>query len=282
MRKLLFSCWPFLIVMCFNTNADIPNPIPNNQSVSVSIDFDGDAKGDVLYRDTNSNAWTVHSMDSASPRFTSSVDGMTVITSWQYNGAGDFDGDGYSDVIIRNATSGSWYMYKLQNNSIVSRGYVGIENAEEVAVQAVADFNNDGFDDVLLRNEVTGTWLMNLLQDRTIIDTISPAMSQVLSWNIVGVKDFDGNASSDILIRNASSGTWYIYLYENTDISSRGYISALTSDLSDVVQATGDFNGDGKNDVLMRNSTSGAWSVAYMNGRTPYETSAIDVFTSKQ
>ncbi len=242
---------------------------------AIRSDLNGDGFADMVYRDSESRQWSIHLMNEEQATVTDNVSGMSAVESWQYNGTGDFNGDGNEDIIIRNANSGQWYIYNFNGASIVSRGYVGIESASLVEVQAVADFDLDGKSDVLLRNVETGEWSISLISTRSVTSVLSPPMSTVTSWNIVDAVDFDGNGSSDILIRNSISGAWYIYLYTATNITSRGYISSLTSDLNDQIQGVGDFDGDGASDVLLRNTQSGAWSMIIMNGRAPKSTPAV-------
>ena len=49
-----------------------------------------------------------------------------------------------------------------------------------------------------------------------------------------------------------------------TTIASQGDLGVITSDW--VIQGTGDYNGDGKADILWRNSTSGDVYIWLMNG----------------
>lgn len=238
-------------------------------------DFDNDSRADMLYRGETDLTWRMDLMNGSTVLESLVPSGMSTCCGWLFNGVGDFNGDGNDDVIIRNTQSGNWYIYNLDKNSVISRGYVAIEDAVKVGVQAIADFNNDGLADVLLRNEETGEWTMSLLNNRNIISEISPAMSQVLSWNIVDANDFDGNGSADILIRNSSSGAWYIYLYDSLDITTRGYISTMTTDLDNEVKAVADYDGDGKSDVLFRNRLTGQWEIVFMDGRTPISTTEV-------
>lgn len=250
------------------------DPLVNESSGSLGTkaDFNGDGFADMIYRDTTSNQWSIHLMNEEQATVTDNVSGMSVVTSWQYNGTGDFNGDGNDDIVIRNAVSGQWYIYNFNGSNIVSRGYVGIESASLVEVRAVADFNLDQRDDVLLRNVETGEWSMSLINNRSVTSVLFPPMSRVTSWDIVDAADFDSNGSPDILIRNSSSGSWYIYLYNSTSITNRGYITSLTSDLDEPVQGVADFDGDGASDLLLRNSDSGNWTMILMNGLSPKST----------
>ena len=252
-------------------------------SDATQEEFNGDGNGDILYRSTEDLTWRLDLINNASVTNSYPMSAMSSCCGWLFNGAGDFNNDGTSDVIIRNVTSGRWYIYNINTDSVIDRGYVAIEDATVIAVQAVADFNQDGYADVLLRNENTGEWNMTLLQNRTIINEITPPMSQVLTWSVVDAQDFDGNGSPDILIRNSVSGAWYLYLYSGTDITLRSYIrTILPTDLNEEVQAVADFDGDGSADVLLRNLTTNDWSMVLMNGLTPTSITVLDINDSSK
>lgn len=263
-------------------NDGVGNNTDSTPFIANLVDFDADGIEDILYRSAESLEWRMDQMNSASIKASSAIDGMSSCCGWLFNGAGDFNGDGRSDVIIRNVRSGQWYIYNLDGSEIISRGYVPIESAIYIGVQAVADFNNDGYSDVLLRNENTGEWTMSLLNNRTVLQEFSPPMSQVLSWEVVDAKDYDGNGSDDILIRNTSSGAWYLYLYEGTNIISRGYMSTMPSDLKEQIQAVADFDGDGSYDVLLRNTDNRIWTIIHLAGRSVKSTITPSFDTSSE
>ena len=72
--------------------------------------------------------------------------------------------------------------------------------------------------------------------------------------------DYDGDGRSDLLWRNVGPGTatgaLYVWLMSGKDIASSTYLDPIESDW--VVQKVGDFNGDGKSDILWRNMQPGA------------------------
>ena len=86
------------------------------------------------------------------------------------------------------------------------------------------------------------------------------------SWAIAGTGDFNADGKSDILWHN-SNGDTSIWLMT----ASGTQVQVLsTTDLGVVptswnVAVTGDFNGDGKSDILWRN-TNGDTSIWFMNG----------------
>jgi hypothetical protein len=67
-------------------------------------DFNGDFKGDILWRNTNGDVYLWNS-NSGSTGFAGQDLGV-VPSSWQIQEVGDFNGDGKADILWRNTTNG--------------------------------------------------------------------------------------------------------------------------------------------------------------------------------
>src|SRR2546426_1190980 len=88
------------------------------------------------------------------------------------------------------------------------------------------------------------------------------------AWQVKGVGDFDGDGKADIVWRNSSSGQNYLYPMDGTTIKpTEGYLRTVT-DLDWQIVAVGDYDGDGKSDLLWRNASTGQNYLYPMDGTT--------------
>ena len=168
----------------------------------------------------------------------------------------DFNGDGRDDLLWRSTNGG------ISNWLATSTG--GFNNNDANALTQVdtyweilgsGDFNGDGRDDVLWISDASelSNWLATPSGGFAVND--SHAFSQTSTQqNPAGIGDFNGDGRDDILWRNAATGAltdWLGSAAGSFTINDGNALQQVPIDWQ--VAGTGDFNGDGRDDVLWRN-----------------------------
>jgi hypothetical protein len=138
-----------------------------------SADFNGDGMTDILWQNTATGQRAIWLMNGIQNGFqpTAIVDLGWVDLNWSIAGTGDFNGDGMTDILWQNITTGQralWLMNGIQNGfqptAIVDLGWVDLN----WLIVGAGDFNGDGMTDILWQKTTDGQralWLMNGIQN---------------------------------------------------------------------------------------------------------------------
>ena len=240
------------VLLSFQSNQALQQP-------AVQNDFNGDGRSDILWRDDNGSLFNWLATGNGAFASNAGNFATTVATDRQVAGTGDFNGDGISDILWRQDVTGRLVDWLGTSNG----GFV--DNSQNfsssipasVHIIGIGDFNGDNRDDILLRNDA-GLLFNWLGQANGTFANNTSNFSTVVSgeWRAIGTGDFNHDGRDDILWRQ--DGTGHLLDWLGT---ANGGFSTNTSNFDSSVPSsihfagTGDFNGDGFDDILWRDDS---------------------------
>ena len=230
--------------------------LPNSWQVVGTGDFNGDHRDDVLWR-RDDGAFTEWLGQADGGFVSNDANAWAVVpTSWQVAGTGDFNGDHRDDVLWRRADGAFTEWLGQENGGFVSNDtHAWAILPTSWHIVGTGDFNGDGRDDIAWRRDdgaftnwlgqASGGFVSNDANAWTMLPT---------SWRVVGTGDFNGDNRDDIIWRR-SDGAFTEWLGQaNGAFVSNDLKVWIMLPTSWQVATTGDFNGDGRDDIAWRNS----------------------------
>ena len=260
----------------------------NGNKIVGSGDFDGDGKQEFLIK-SNWGLGLVGQGSNGRLTLLSSRTTNSWMGYWRLGlndkiaGVGDFNGDGKDEFVItsnwgigiikKNGSSFTSLVAKPKDTWFGSWRYNASVNSGKDKIAGIGDFNGDGKDDILITSswgigilKLYGSSLTSLVAKPN--DTWFGAWRYNASVNsgkdkIAGIGDFDGNNKADVLV-TSSWGIGILKLYgssmtsmlakpKDTWFGAWRYNASVNSG-KDSIEGIGDFDNNGKDDILIKSS----------------------------
>jgi RHS repeat-associated protein len=247
-------------------------------------DFDGDGKTDLAVANTTGNTVSIFrntGISTGSVSFATKIDYATGSNPYSIS-AGDFDGDGKTDLAIVNSGSNTVSIYLNTSTGVGSISFAAkIDYATGATPYSVStgDFDGDGKADLAVANSGSNTVSVFL---NTSIGVGSISFATKMDYTTgslpywVSIGDLDNDGKSDLAV--ASYGSSKVSLFRNTStgIGSLSFAAKIdyTTGSNPSSVSVGDLDGDGKADLavanyagntvsLLRNTSTGAGSMSF-------------------
>ena len=202
---------------------------------------------------------------------------------WHIVGTGDFNGDGKTDFLWVNVSDQTMQIWGMNGGRVQSRMTVVAENgspehsAAPWHIVGTGDFTGDGKADILWVNVSDGSmqiWAMDggrVTGRLTVVAENGKPEHSAAPWHIVGTGDFTGNGKADILWVNASDRTMQIWAMDGGRVTGRVTVAAENGTPEHsappwTIVRVGDFNRDGKADILWLNTSDRTMQIWMMDG----------------
>jgi len=196
-------------------------------------DFNGDASSDILLQQGSGGPVEIAFLKTSVTDPVGKVDAISAVTApsgtgWNAISAGDFNGDGNSDILWQNSTTGAIDV-SLMNGASGTPTSVGTADAGFTAI-GTGDFNGDGKSDILFYNSTThqaDIWLMNGTTKVADSGPINAPTTPAVTYTLTGAEDVNKDGFSD-LVWTGSPG--YLVATEMTGTSNT--VSVLNQNIT--------------------------------------------------
>ncbi len=184
---------------------------------------------------------------------------------------GDFSGDGMFDLVWQHQTDGLISLWRMNRTLMIggetfNPGRVPDTNWKIVGT---GDFNGDAHPDLLWHHQTQGwvsAWLMNGANQVSGLSLVPDRVADT-NWRIVATGDFNRDGHRDIIWQHQTDGRISAWLMNGTRLASGVLLTPdRVADTNWKIVGAGDFNQDGRTDLVWHNQATGYLSIWLMDG----------------
>jgi hypothetical protein len=257
--------------------------VPLGSAILGNGDYDGDGNADLLTRDDATTAVSVQRLvDGAIAGSAAVVSSLS--SAWEVAGSGDFDRNGRADVLLRNLGTRRLEVWFMDGARIVSRASMNDPFSSTWQLAGIADFSDDQIADMLWYNPTTNTAQVTTFGSWRQIDKNVELFRATSAGDVVAIGDADGDRIPDVVVRARDTGQMRIW-FARDEWGTPKLKTSLALDAGNFtpgdlagfeVQAGGDFDGDDRMDLVVRNAASGDLRLWLLDAATVADETRLD------
>jgi hypothetical protein len=215
--------------------------------VNPTLDFNGDNRADIYWRNDVSNTNVLWMMDGGQISRSSLLPDVAEEQGWRDTSFGDFNGNGKTDFFWRNTATGENVLWLMDGGTIAGGAVLPTVGTDWS--YKIADFNGDGTSDLFWHNQTNGAAVIWQFSQGTIskgefLGYVPP------EWEAY-VGDFNADRKTDLFWRNERTGDNAVWAFNGISIIDSAYIGQKTLDWQPTIV---DLDADGRTDIFWHNA----------------------------
>jgi len=251
------------------------DPFSANWNLITTADANGDGISDLVYQRPSDGLVEVELIGgdtSTGPRVAGggAIAGSPFGADFKLLASGDFNGDFHADLVYQRSSDGLTEIQFLNGSNAVGGGAIANNPfATDFKLILTSDFNGDGKADLLWRRPTDGLVEIQFLNGNAAAGGGAIAGNPFgTDFNVVTAGDFNGDGKSDLVWQRPSDGLVELQFLNGNAAIGGGAIAGSPFGTDFKVVGEGDFNFDGRADLVYRNSTTGLTEIQFLNGQT--------------
>ncbi|SDT36450.1 glycoside hydrolase domain-containing protein [Microlunatus soli] len=177
----------------------------------------------------------------------------------------DFNGNGWTDLLAREAGSGDVYLYPGNGTNLGGRSKIAGRWTDAFAITRWGDFDGDRRDDLIVRTNTTGELWLYPGTGAGLATRVRLATGWNSRWETTAVGDLTADGNPDLVARDQASGFLYLYPGRGRSLGTRVSLGPDWNTMSELT-GIGDLTGDRRPDLLARHTGSGTLYLYPGNG----------------
>lgn len=185
----------------------------------------------------------------------------------------DFNQDGFADLVWRHAGDGRIALWFMNGTAQLSGTLTDPFEVTDLGweIRGVGDFNGDWKPDMIWQHAGTGAlsaWFFDAAVrtgTRDLATLAGTSSEPDLDWKIRGAGDMNGDGQQDLLWQHRVTGELRIWHMNGTTQIDSAPIALGVAGTDWRVAAVADMNGDGRDDLVWQNPTTGGVAAWLMN-----------------
>ena len=183
----------------------------------------------------------------------------------------DFSGDGRPDLLWHDLATGDLLAWTMNGRTLASSQPLGPGRIREPhwRIVGTGDANGDGQADIFWQEQTEGWLAVWLMDGRTLLasELLQPSRVADTNWKVVAVADMNSDGKPDVVWREETEGWVGVWLMNGLHAAASLAVSPeRVGDVRWTIAGAGDFNYDGKQDLLWQHRSEGWLAVWFLDG----------------